>query len=68
MENAVQNWEERLEVAVSIAESELIGVSEVEIAQDMKAAPSPEWFAAFNAGFNKYKKTLKTSGILYKTK
>jgi hypothetical protein len=68
MQNAVKNWEKRLGVAVSMAKSKLAGVSEVEIMLDTKAAPGPEWFAAFNAGFNEYERTLKTSGILNGTK
>jgi hypothetical protein len=73
MQNAVKDWERRLEVAVSMAKSKLAGVSkagagEVEIMLDTKAAPGPEWFVAFNAGFNEYERTLKTSGILNGTK
>jgi hypothetical protein len=68
MEKAIKIWGDRLEAAVSKAKSELSGVRKVEMAQDTKAVPSPEWFVAFNASFNEYERTLKTSGMLHRGK
>lgn len=67
-EKTIKIWGDRLEVAVKKAKLELSDVREVEIAQDAKAMPSPEWFVAFNAAFNEYERTLKISGMLHKTK